>query len=60
MTSFNRVKLQNPEVKDRSSFKWGSRKIATGLMATLIIVAMIAWFGFLGWGLLELLRIVAA
>ena len=33
-----------------------SRKVAISLLAMLIAVALVAWFGFLGWGAVAMLR----
>jgi len=33
-----------------------SRKFAIGALAVLIVAVMIAWFGFLGWGLVAMLQ----
>jgi len=60
MNNLRPVKLQDSAVKARPSSKWTSRKVAIGLLVTLIVAVMIAWFGFLGWGMLELLWAVAA
>ena len=36
------------------------RKVAISFLVALIIIVMIGWFGFLGWGLVEVLQGVAA
>ncbi len=59
MNNLRPVKLQDSAVKTRPS-RWTSRKVAIGLFVTLIVAVMIAWLGFLGWGMLELLWAVAA
>jgi type VI protein secretion system component VasF len=46
----------NPRVDLHSSIKAPSssvptsRKVATWLLAAIIVLVMIVWFGFLGWG----------
>jgi hypothetical protein len=37
-----------------------SKKLVVGSLSILILVVMIAWFGFLGWGALELMRELAS
>jgi hypothetical protein len=54
------VDLQDPTLKARSTFSVISRKVTIGLLAALIVVTMIAWCGFLGWGILELLWTLVA
>ena len=53
------VELQGQRIKRRFSSGGLRRKIVLGLLATLIVCAMIAWLGFLGWGILEMLRSLA-
>jgi hypothetical protein len=36
------------------------RKVAISFLVALIIIVMIGWFGFLGWGLVEVLQGVVA
>jgi hypothetical protein len=50
--------LQDPRVRPRSSSR-ASRKMVIGLLIALIITVMIGWFGFLGWGMVEMLRALA-
>ena len=49
--------LQDPRVR-RSSSR-ASRKMVIVLLIALIITVMIVWFGFLGWGVVEMLRALA-
>jgi len=37
-----------------------SKKVLIGLLAALIVSAMVVWLGFLGWGMVEILRSMAA
>jgi Flp pilus assembly pilin Flp len=60
MNNLQPVNLQDPAIKARSSSNLIGRKVVIGLLVTLIVVAMIAWFGFLGWGMLELLWTLVA
>jgi hypothetical protein len=50
------VKLQEPSTKPRSSSAQTRRKVAIYFLAVLIVSAMIAWFGFLGWGFVAILQ----
>ena len=50
------VGLRNSGINPRPPSAWTSKKLAIGLLIILIVLAMIAWFGFLGWGALEMLR----
>jgi hypothetical protein len=52
----SRVELQTPSSKSRLSSAQASRKFAIGALAVLIVAVMIAWFGFLGWGLVAMLQ----
>jgi hypothetical protein len=44
------------QAKARSSLTDARRGLSIGLVTVLIVSAMSAWFGFLGWGLVEFLR----
>ena len=60
MNNLRPVDLHDPEIKARSSSMWTTRRDVIGLLFILIIVVMVAWFGFLGWGMLEILRLATA
>jgi hypothetical protein len=53
------VKLQNLSNKSASSSAQKRRELTTYLLAALIVSAMIAWFGFLGWGFIAVLQWLA-
>ena len=55
----NLLNLQDPRVKLRSSSR-ANRKMVLGFLIALIITVMIVWLGFLGWGMLEMLRALAS
>jgi hypothetical protein len=55
----NLLNLQDPRVKLRSSSR-ASHKMVLGFLIALIITVMIVWLGFLGWGMLEMLRALAS
>jgi len=55
----NLLNLQDPRVKLRSSSR-ASRKMVIGFLIALIITVMIVWLGFLGWGVVEMLRALAS
>jgi hypothetical protein len=60
MNNLRPVNLQDPAIKARSSANLTGHRVTIGLLVTLIVVVMIAWFGFLGWGILELLWTLVA
>jgi hypothetical protein len=53
MNELQRVDLKDPAIKPRART---GRNVTVCLLATLIVSAMIAWLGFLGWGIIELLQ----
>jgi hypothetical protein len=59
MKDFQPLDLQDPAIKTTSAHKRVARKIAIAFFAALIISVMIAWFGFLGWGAIEILQWLA-
>jgi len=50
------VKLQDTSTKSRLSRAQIEKKLAIYFLAVLIVSAMIAWFGFLGWGFVAILH----
>jgi len=56
MNDLQRVQLQDPAIKPRLSRARTGRKVAICLLAVLIVSVMIAWLGFLGWGVVEMLQ----
>jgi hypothetical protein len=50
------VKPQHPSTTPWSSSAQTGRKVAIYFLAVLIVSAMIAWFGFLGWGFIAILQ----
>jgi hypothetical protein len=44
------------QAKARFSFAGARRSLSIGLLIVFIVSVMTAWFGFLGWGLIEALR----
>jgi fatty acid desaturase len=48
-----RIKLQKPRAEPRTR---KGRKIVIALLVGLIVTVMVVWFGFLGWGMVEILR----
>jgi hypothetical protein len=36
-----------------------SKKVLIGLLAVVIVSTMVVWLGFLGWGIVEILRSIA-
>lgn len=55
MNSHPQARLHN-QAKARVSFTGATRGLSVALLVALIASSMIAWFGFLGWGLIEFLR----
>jgi hypothetical protein len=60
MNDLQRVDLQEPTTKVRHSPARPRRQVVIYLLATLIVSVMIAWFAFLGWGMIELLQWLSA
>ncbi len=52
------ARLHN-QAKARVSLAGATRGLSIGLLIVLIASVMTAWFGFLGWGLIEFLRSLA-
>jgi hypothetical protein len=55
MNRHQQARLHNP-AKARFSLSGARRALSIGLLIAFIVSVMIAWFGFLGWGLIEFLR----
>jgi hypothetical protein len=60
MNNLQPVDLQDPRIKPRSLPTPMSKKVLIGFLAVLIVSAMVVWLGFLGWGMVEILRSIAA
>jgi hypothetical protein len=56
MNELQRVDLKDAAIKPRLSPARRGRKVTVYSLTTLIVTAMIAWLGFLGWGIIELLQ----
>ena len=54
MNGHQQVRLHN-QTRARFSLTGVRRGLSIGLLIVFIVSVMIAWFGFLGWGLIELL-----
>jgi hypothetical protein len=48
--------MQNPSTNPRLLSAQTGRKLAIILLAALIVLVMITWFGFLGWGVIAILQ----
>ena len=55
MNGHRQAKLHK-QAKARYSLTDARRGLSIALLTVLIVSVMAAWFGFLGWGLIELLR----
>ena len=55
MNGHQQAKLHN-QAKTRFSLAGARRSMSIGLLIAFIVSVMTAWFGFLGWGLIELVR----
>ena len=55
MNSHQQARLHN-RAKARFSLTGARRGLSIALLIVLIVAVMTAWFGFLGWGLIELGR----
>ena len=53
------INLQDPGVTTRSLSAQAGRKIDVASLSILIVAAEMAWFGILGWGFVEILRLAA-
>ena len=60
MNSPHPVDLQGSRIKARTLSGPASKKVLVGLLAVFIVSAMVIWLGLLGWGLIEILRSIAA
>jgi hypothetical protein len=60
MNDFRRVDFQDPTIKPRPSPARTGKKVVICLLAALIVSVMIAWLGFLGWGIVEILQRLSA
>jgi hypothetical protein len=56
MNDLKQIDLNDPRIKSSSSAGATRRRITIALLVMIIAMAMIVWLGFLGWGLLEMLR----
>ncbi len=56
MNNLQPIDLKDPRIKSSASPGAMRRRIVIGVLVTIILTAMIAWLGFLGWGLFEMLR----
>jgi hypothetical protein len=56
MNNLKPIDLKDPWIKSGSSLGALRRRIVIGLLVATIAMAMIAWLGFLGWGLFEIFR----
>jgi hypothetical protein len=56
MNDLRHVDLRDPAIKPRSSPARTGKKVIIGLLAVLLVSAMIAWLTFLGWGMVEILQ----
>jgi hypothetical protein len=60
MNNLQPVDMQGARIKVRSLSTPISKKVVMGLLAAMIALTMIVWLGFLGWGMVEILRSLAA
>jgi len=60
MNDLQRVDLQDPAIKRRLSPARTGKKVAICSLATVIALVMIAWLGFLGWGIVEISQWLSA
>jgi hypothetical protein len=56
MNDHRRVDLQDPTIKPKPLRVQRGNSASIYLLAGLLISAMIAWFAFLGWGIVEMLQ----
>jgi hypothetical protein len=60
MNDLRHVNLRDPTIKPRRSPARTGKKVIIGLLAVLLVSAMIAWLTFLGWGMVEILQWLSA
>lgn len=60
MNDLQRVDLQDQTTKVWHATARPRKQVALYLLAALIVSVMIAWFAFLGWGMIELLQWLSA
>lgn len=60
MNKLEPANLKDSGIHPGPSSVWASKKLAIGLLVIFIVAVMIAWFGFLGWGALEIMRELAS
>jgi hypothetical protein len=56
MNELPRFDAYGPAIERKRSSVTFRRKVAISTLVVLIIIVMIGWFGFLGWGLIEVLQ----
>jgi uncharacterized membrane protein len=56
MNDLRHIDLRDPTIKPRPSPARTGKKVIIGLLAVLLVSAMIAWLTFLGWGMVEILQ----
>lgn len=56
MNNLQPIDLKDPRIKSSSSPGALRRRMVIAALVSIILMAMIAWLGFLGWGLFEILR----
>jgi uncharacterized membrane protein len=60
MNNLNPVHVPDPQTKARSVSARRIKKAVVGLLVALVLAAMIGWLAFLGWGTVELFRVLAS
>jgi hypothetical protein len=59
MNNLKPIDLQDSRIKSGSLRARAGKKIAICALVVLIATVMVAWFGFLGWGVIEIIRSLA-
>jgi hypothetical protein len=60
MNDLKPLDLQDPRIKSGHAKGRAGKKAAIYFLVVLIVAVMVAWLGFLGWGVVELVRSIAA
>jgi hypothetical protein len=60
MNHLHPLDLKDLRINAPSSSVRTGRKLVIGLLVLVILSVMIAWVGFLGWGVVEMLRTIAS
>jgi hypothetical protein len=58
MNNLSPVDLKDPRIKTQPSSGRAVRNLLIALLIVLIVSVMIVWIGFIGWGVVEVLKAI--